>query len=276
MNFSIDIDGKRWQVDTTHAHDLSIPLLFDQSQPTFFAAPKATSAPYRVGDFSGSVATGASCNCFTHSLTPHCNGTHTECVGHITRDPVSISEIAPTAPQIALLISVKPRQAKHTRDALGPASQLDDLAIDAELLERAISSINHELVQHATALIVRTLPNPTSKKALNYDSIAPAYFTAQAAQALTVRNIQHWLVDLPSVDRAHDQGLLAAHRTYWGMPPNSHDATLATRRTATITELCYIDDAIADGVYCLNLQVPAFAGDAAPSRPLIYPLSANK
>jgi hypothetical protein len=31
-------------------------------------------------------------------------------------------------------------------------------------------------------------------------------------------------------------------------------------------------DECADGLYLLDLQVPAFATDAAPSRPVLYPI----
>ena len=50
-------------------------------------------APFATGDFSGSVATGASCNCRTITLTPHCNGTHTECAAHLTLEPLDESAI---------------------------------------------------------------------------------------------------------------------------------------------------------------------------------------
>ena len=43
------------------------------------------------------------------------------------------------------------------------------------------------------------------------------------------------------------------------------------RRDATITELCWIAPTIKDGWYLLDLQLPAFMSDAAPSRPLLYP-----
>jgi len=38
---------------------------------------------------------------------------------------------------------------------------------------------------------------------------------------------------------------------------------------ATITEMVFVDDSIADGLYLLNLQVASLRNDAAPSRPVI-------
>jgi hypothetical protein len=44
------------------------------------------------------------------------------------------------------------------------------------------------------------------------------------------------------------------------------------RPQATVTELAYIDNAIADGPCAVQLQVPAWSGDALPSRPLLFAL----
>ncbi len=80
------------------------------------------------------------------------------------------------------------------------------------------------------------------------------------------------VVDLPSLDRADDGGRLAAHRVFWGLPPGCDDAAAATRGRALVTELAYVPDSVPDGLYLLDLQVPAFGADAAPSRPVLYPL----
>ena len=55
----------------------------------------------------------------------------------------------------------------------------------------------------------------------------------------------------------------SAHRAVPPSPP---------RTDRTVTEMIYVPDRIADGRYVLNLQLPAFQSDAAPSRPIIYPL----
>ena len=44
------------------------------------------------------------------------------------------------------------------------------------------------------------------------------------------------------------------------------------RRRALVTELAFVPESLADGLYLLDLQVPAFATDAAPSRPVLYPI----
>jgi hypothetical protein len=35
--------------------------------------------------------------------------------------------------------------------------------------------------------------------------------------------------------------------------------------------MIYVDDAVPDGVYLLNLQLPVMATDAVPSNPVIFP-----
>jgi arylformamidase len=123
------------------------------------------------------------------------------------------------------------------------------------------------------AIVVRTAPNDSSKRHRSYGPEAPPpYFTANFMRAIVEAKIDHLVCDLPSVDRAEDEGRLTAHRIFWGLAPGAASAERATRPDATITELAFIDNAIADGLYLLNLQIPPFEADAAPSRPLLFPL----
>jgi hypothetical protein len=87
------------------------------------------------------------------------------------------------------------------------------------------------------------------------------------------RGVESLVVDLPSLDRADDGGGLVAHRLYWGLPAGSRDARQARRGQALVTELAYIPGRAQDGLYLLDLHVPAFGADAAPSRPVLYPVS---
>jgi hypothetical protein len=83
----------------------------------------------------------------------------------------------------------------------------------------------------------------------------------------------HLLVDLPSIDREDDGGLLAAHRAFFDLPAgNLADVDATTLAPRTVTELIAVDDDVAAGVYALFLQPAPLLADAAPSRPLIAPL----
>ncbi len=264
--------GRRWRADLTAPADLAIVLEFNGAQPSFFVATPASSEPLRIGGFTGSVGSGASCNCAVHSLAPHCHGTHTECIGHVTRSPVTIASLTPVAPCVALVVSVRPEPLGAAAAAIpGGHAAADDLVIRAGALATAASAWS---AAPCTAMVIRTLPNGADKRHRAYSgSPSPApYFLPEAMRWLVERGVDSLVVDLPSLDRADDGGRLAAHREYWGLPPGSDDAAQATRGQALVTELAYVPDSVPDGLYLLDLQVPAFGSDAAPSRPVLYPL----
>jgi len=273
----IDIAGVRWRVGR-EGHDLSIPLDFGGDQPRFFGAPAAAAHPLAAGSFTGEVGTGSSCNCSTITLTPHCNGTHTESLGHLTRNGVSVRDAAgePWCP--ARLVSVRPSPAATSAERAQPSARTTDLLITRMALQSALDAqTGIPAWSDHPALIVRSLrddagPHNRSTMYRNYDSCATVpYFSSDAMHWIVEQGVRHLVVDLPSVDRG-DSSLLTAHRLFWGLPTGVTDAAVATRPQATITELAWIDERIADGAYLLNLQVAPFVSDAAPSRPVLLPL----
>lgn len=270
LELEFTIDGRRWQAEVSVSVDLAIPLQFPGPQPRFFADTPAIATPLRAGRFSGTVASGASCNCSVYSLSPHCHGTHTECVGHVTDNATSLAGLTPVPPALALLVSVRPEPLGEV--AAGPADprSATDPVISRALLATAAARWTRD---PWTALVVRTLPNDPGKRHRQYEGPCPAaYFTAEAMHWVVERGVTSLVVDLPSLDRADDGGSLAAHRVFWGLPAGVPDAHQARRGRALVTELAYVPDTATDGLYLLDLQVPAFAADAAPSRPVLYPV----
>ena len=260
--------GRRWRARTSAPVDLAIALEFHGPQPRFFADAPASAMPLRAGGFTGSVADGASCNCSVYALSPHCHGTHTECVGHLTDNATSLAGLTPVPPALAALVSVRPEPLGATAE--GPAGPRDasDAVITRALLDAASARWIHD---PWTALVVRTLPNDAEKRHRQYAGPCPAaYFTADAMHWVVERGVTSLVVDLPSLDRADDGGTLTAHRVYWGLPPAVRDARQARRGRALVTELAFVPDSAPDGLYLLDLQVPAFATDAAPSRPVLF------
>ena len=83
-------------------------------------------------------------------------------------------------------------------------------------------------------------------------------------------------------DRVVDRALLetalarvdAAHRAFFDLPQGLGAAPieLSTIVARTVTELCVVDDDIAEGPWALFLHVAPIEADAAPSRPLLAPL----
>jgi kynurenine formamidase len=270
LNARLEVGGRELNCDLARPFDLSVELDFQGPQVRHFGAPRAASRPFSTADFPGSVAGGASCNCDSITLIPHCNGTHTECVGHLTVEALHAHRIVPRGLIRALLLSVRAVAPSETPESSDPAPHAGD-----RLLTRATLRAHWPaaLPFEVKALVVRTLPNERDKRARDYTDITPPYLTREAASYLVERGIEHLVVDLPSIDRAHDEGRLTAHRLFFGLPCGESALARALRPQCTVTELAYIPDEAADGAYFLQLQVPAINGDAVPSRPLLYRLS---
>lgn len=258
--------GRPFQVDLGKPVSLAIPLDFAGPQPSCFGAPRAGSKPLQSGGFTGDTRGGGSCNCEVLTFAPHCNGTHTECVGHLTDQRVAVSECVPGGVQIAQLVTVEPEAAESSGEDSEPRPQAGDRLVTARELARAAAG---QTGPRPTALVVRTQRRGPPMRAYEGPSPAP-YLSRQAACWLVERGIESLVLDLPSADRAEDGGRLTAHRVFFGLPPGSRDAGAARRPGASITELAWIGADVADGFYLLDLQIPCFVTDAAPSRPLLF------
>ncbi len=245
MKTSIELNRKTYQTDLSKPLDISIGLRGDEKNPVawYLDAPKIN--PVKDGDFIGKVSEGASVNFNNIQFNPHAHGTHTECVGHISREFYSINQTLKTFFFFAKLISVEPE------------TKGEDKVISEAILKEKIQPKATE------ALIIRTLPNFREKQTKKYSHTNWPYLSEEAAVYLRNSGIKHLLIDLPSVDKEKDGGKLLAHKAFWNYPKN-------TRFDATITELIYVPNSIEDGDYLLNLQFASFENDASPSKPVLY------
>ena len=66
--------------------------------------------------------------------------------------------------------------------------------------------------QPFNSIIIRTLSNDINKKRKNYSNQNPPYFSEECIKYLVEIGINHLLIDLPSVDREKDDGLLKNHK----------------------------------------------------------------
>jgi arylformamidase len=242
-----------FRIDLSKPLDLSIAV--HGRGPRAWYADPASIRPVLNQYFTGSVKLGGKVNFFDVYFNPHAHGTHTETVGHIARELVSIEHAIPRFWWLAQVVSVEPRIIESDSGTL----KKGDSVIMLEQLQQAMSHV------HVEALVIRTLPNTEGKKQKLYSNTNFTYMQPEAAQWLAERGLQHLLVDTPSVDREEDGGNLLAHHAFWNYPA-------APRMQATISEMIFVDDAIADGMYLLNLQVASFRNDAAPSRPVLHAL----
>jgi kynurenine formamidase len=219
----------------------------------------------------GDVNQGGSCNFETYDFTPHCNGTHTECVGHIASQSVYVHEVLKESVVLATVLSISPVSGAQTADFYQPQLHEDDLVIDQASLEAAWIQIENPFSQ---ALVIRTLPNSGDKRERDYMKNVPPFFSNEAMQWIHEQGFTHLLVDMPSVDRLFDEGKLSNHHIFWQVPAGVLEVDLSNPFTAnrTITEMVFVPDSIEDGCYLLEMQLAAFMSDAAPSRPRLMKL----
>lgn len=263
-----------YEVDLDEAFRLSIRLNFNGPQPNAFGAEDASAETFRSGDFVADTTEQGSCNCSSVRLNPHGNGTHTECVGHIVDDRVHIGELARSPMFPATLITVRPEHLGASGEDYYGKSNPDDLVITRSSIHAALGAADtpHSFRQ---ALIIRTdldglVDDAADRATARWSGTNPPYPTSEAIDVMLVHDVRHLLIDLPSIDREDDGGTLPNHHAFFGIPPD-YTQLPATPSRRTVTEMIQVPEALPDGEYFLDLQVPDFALDAAPSRPFLFP-----
>ncbi|CAI2766349.1 cyclase family protein [Flavobacterium collinsii] len=240
-----------FEIDLSKPIDISIPLTNTDENPIAWYIEKPVIEPVVFGDWIGKVSEGKSSTNFNNIFfNPHGHGTHTECLGHITNDFYSINECLKQFFFLAQLITIEPEK-------IG-----DDFMITKNQILDVLSGTTE-------ALLIRTLPNQKDKKSRKYSNTNPPYLSEEAAIFIRESKIQHLLIDLPSVDKEHDEGKLLAHKAFWNVKDTLH-LNADARLNATITEMIFVSDEIKDGDYILNLQIASFENDASPSKPILY------
>lgn len=239
------IGGRPYAWDPDAGRDLSRPESFGGGEPVAFglsrpriewvsgSADDRDSAPFRCGTI--------------HGLNPHAM-THIEGPGHIGGAPLSAARLLDTHHFPARLVTVAPERApdgdrvvteKVIADAFGPISDFEE------------------------AVLLRTLPRGTDPPG-SFTGTNPPYVAAKAARLIRRRGTRVLLVDLPSLDREDDGGLLAAHHAFLdpggGEPPRA------------VCELISIPGDVEDGRYILTLIPLSWEIDACPVRPILYPI----
>lgn len=235
-------------IDTKEPLDLSIPLSASPENPRAWYVDPPRMEPVRSEHYTGSIKEGGSVNFRDIYFNPHGHGTHTECLGHITREVHSVNQVLTNFFFRARLISILPKRVVQKNGEI-------DFVITPDQLK--LSDFDGE------ALVVRCLPNVGAKLHKNYSNTNPPYFDVACVAKLLDANIDHLLIDLPSVDRESDSGALVFHHAFWEVPSNPNFKR-------TITEMIFVDNTIQDGDYVLEIQMAAFQNDASPSRPVLY------
>ena len=225
--------------------DISIPLRASIKNVNAWYLDEPKIEPVKVDDWIGSINEGADVNFNTISFNPHAHGTHTECVGHITKEVHSINQNLKQFFFLAEVVTVAPELIDG------------DFVISRKQLQFAVGNKKRD------AIVIRTIPNTNEKLSKQYSNTNPTYLLKEAAIYLREKGIKHLLIDLPSVDKEKDGGALLAHNAFWNTAGK-------LRLDATITEFIFVPNTVTDGCYFLNLQIAPFENDATPSKPILY------
>ncbi len=235
-------------IDFSSPIDISIPLLAGESCVNAFDLPAPSYQPFQVEEFIGSRIDGGPVNCENIFLNPHGNGTHTECVGHIALEKITINSVLKHFVYTTDVITVP----------LVPYEGSPNKSVRRSDLEAALQGI----ATLGQALVIRTLPNSDAKLTQKYSGNHPGFIDIDAMRLIHELGYEHLLVDLPSVDPEVDNGALLAHHEFWQYPQ--------TQSSKTITEMVYLHESVADGRYILQFQIAAIESDASPSKPILY------
>lgn len=239
--------GKDFKVDFFKPIDISIPLSADKNcVSAWYVSPMKLEAVVN-GNWVGDVNQGGSVNFRNITFNPHGNGTHTECVGHISKEFYTINKNLQRFLFVAELITILPTQLEN-----------GDYVITKKALQICLQDI---IVPEA--LVIRTLSNGINKLTHQYSNTNPPYILKEGIDYLNELGIEHLLIDMPSIDRENDEGKLEGHHAFWNYPNN-------TQLHKTITEFIYVPNEVYDGTYILNLQIASFENDASPSKPVLY------
>jgi len=180
MLATININNSRLTVDFSKPLDISIVMSDSSQNPLAWYLEKPQIYPVQLGDWVGRVSQGAAVNFNSISFNPHAHGTHTECLGHITKAFYSVNDALKSFFFMAEVITISP-----------------------------------VLI---AAVVIRTLPNTISKISQKYTNTNWPYLDHKAAEFLRDLGVEHLLIDLPSVDKEKDNGALLAHKAFWNIP----------------------------------------------------------
>jgi kynurenine formamidase len=254
MELSISKDHKTYQIDLTSTVCLAIPYDYRGSQPNFYDASLGKAVPFQQHNFIGEVKNNKGCNVMIINQNIHCTGTHTECAGHILEKDIYINDVLSPGFVHSELISVTPTNWSETEESYHGNVNDNDMVITKKDLEE-------KLPHSREGLAIRTLPNTKEKLTQKYKASNTAFFTTNAITFLNDLGVKHLVVDLPSIDRTNDNGMLGNHHRYFEVKPPFKK---------TITEFAFIPDSLDDGSYFMVIEIPAMQLDAAPSRPFLF------
>ena len=188
MKTTIQHQNKTYKIDLSKPLDISMPLQASSENVTaWYVGPPRFEAVMENG-FVGDVNKGGDVNFRNIFFNPHGNGTHTECVGHISKETYTINQCLKTFFFLANVVSIEPEK------------------IDGDQII-TLTQIKKKWEQNgANTIVIRTLPNSKAKLSKQYSNTNAPYIHHDAVQFLIDNGVDHLLIDTPSVDKEEDGG----------------------------------------------------------------------
>jgi len=239
MICTIQHNSKKHQIDLSKPIDISMPLQFTKDNVVAWYQKTPTFKKIK------SVAKKDVTNFNAISFSPHAHGTHTECVGHITKEFLSVNKLLKQFFFMAEVITVVPEKLDK------------DFVISKKQIQYALGN------KKRGAVVIRTLPNTDEKLSMNYSNTNPPYLLEDAVRLLKEKGVKHLLIDMPSIGKEKGDNKLNGHHIFW-------NTSGEIRKDSTITEFIFVPNTVIDGTYFLNLQIAPFENNATPSKPVLY------
>ena len=140
-----------------------IPLSASKNNVNAWSVNAPVIEPEKDGEHIISVLEGACVNFNTISFNPHAHGTHTECVGHITKKVHSVNQSLKQFFFLAEVVTVAPEKLNG------------DFVISKKQLKFAVGNKKRD------AIVIRTIPNTKEKLTAQYSHTNPPYLLEDAA-----------------------------------------------------------------------------------------------
>jgi arylformamidase len=234
---------EKFSIDTQQGINLTQAILRNvKSVPNAYFLSHPRFETVISGGFVGDVTKGGACNCEDIHFNAHGNGTHTECVGHISAESIYMTQIEIDPYLNCFLVN----------------AQAEELSNGDRIVN--LSSFDWDSIPSCEAVIINS---GTTKRADYFSGNNPCYLETEVLALLHKKRINHVLTDLPSVDKEDDGGALAGHKAFFGYPNE-------TNLTKTISELLYIPKDIENGKYVVSIRFASIETDAVPSTITIY------
>ena len=225
MKAIVEYNSRKIEVDISNPLDISIPIDMSKKNINAWYVEDPKIFPESFDGEKIKVSEGAVVNFNNIHFNPHSHITHTECVGHISKEAIYMTEL-----------EVEPYLSCFLVNAKAESLPNGDRVVN-------LGSFNWDEIPNCDAVIIHS---GTTNKAEFFSGNNPCYIDKEVMAILVNKGINHVLTDLPSVDREDDGGALAAHKAFFKYPE--------IHLNRTITELIHVPNSVKNGEYVLSIS----------------------